>query len=47
MYYKHIKHLQDDLGATALQAASQEGHLEVMSTLLRRGAFVNFENRVS
>ena len=39
--------LQNELGGTALQAASLHGHLVVMAILLRRGAFIDFTNGVS
>ena len=39
--------LQNELGATALQAASKSGHVEIISILLRRGTFIDFVNRVS
>ena len=38
--------MQDEFGDTALHAASSEGHVEVMTVLLQRGANVNSLNKV-
>ena len=38
--------MQDDLGFTALGAASQEGHVEVTRLLIERGATIDYQNKV-
>ena len=38
--------IQDELGETALHAASGEGFVEVMTVLIQRGANVNSLNKV-
>ena len=38
--------MQDEFGETALHAASIEGHVEVMTILVQRGANVNSLNKV-
>ena len=38
--------MQDDRGETALFAASQEGHLETATLLLKSGALVNYKSKV-
>ena len=38
--------IQDEYGDTALHAASSEGHVEVMTILMQRGANVNSLNKV-
>ena len=38
--------MQDEYGNTALHAASDEGHVEVMTILVQRGANVNSLNKV-
>ena len=38
--------LQDDFGATALVAAVDEGHIEIVEILVKAGANVNFRNKV-
>ena len=39
--------MQDEAADTALHAASIEGHVEVMTILVQRGANVNSLNKVS
>ena len=38
--------MQDEIGETALHAASKEGHVEVMTVLIQRGANVNSLSKV-
>ena len=38
--------MQDEFGETALHGASGEGHVEVMTVLVQRGANVNSLNKV-
>ena len=38
--------MQDDLGSTALIAASQEGHIEVARLLIERRAAIDYRNKV-
>ena len=38
--------MQDEFGETALHAASGEGHVEVMTIIVQRGANVNSLNKV-
>ena len=38
--------MQDEFGNTALHVASGEGHVEVMTVLIQRGANVNSLNKV-
>ena len=40
------KLMQDKFGATALIAASSEGHIETVKLLLQRGALVNCPQKV-
>ena len=38
--------MQNDLGATALGAASQEGHVDVARLLIERGAAIDYQDKV-
>ena len=38
--------MQDDLGFTALSLACQEGHRDVAAVLIKRGATVDYLNKV-
>ena len=38
--------MQNDLGSTALGAASHEGHVDVTRLLIERGAAIDYQNKV-
>jgi ankyrin repeat protein len=38
--------MQDHLGSTALIAASLEGHVDVTRLLIKRGAAIDYQNKV-
>ena len=38
--------MQDDLGFTALGIACQEGHVDVAGLLIKRGAAIDYQNKV-
>ena len=38
--------MQDHLGFTALGAASQEGHVDVAQLLIKRGAVIDYQDKV-
>ena len=38
--------MQDDLGYTALVAASQEGHVDIAQLLIERGAATDYQDKV-
>ena len=38
--------MQDDVGVTALVAAVQRGHTEIVEIFVKAGANVNFRNKV-
>ena len=38
--------MQNDLGGTALIAACQEGHIDVAGLLIKRGAAIDYQDKV-